>query len=585
MIKKMFVFIFSLLGSLSLMHAAPSEQATKSMMLADVELIKSILEVKYAPAEWKKDYAGWSLESEVQSVKNEVLQKNLSTRDYQKLLLSFFNSMQDYHVTVQFYATEMSLLPLRIHGAEGRYFIAWKPQDASLYAPLDPELANMLSKIKEGDEVLSMGGKPIEEYVEHFRAQAFGDVVSGSNQMLAEQYLMLRLAKMGHEVEQGEISFVIKHQETGVVKMYSPHWVYVPEKIKNHYQPAASLMKTKEVQKKTPQFFNKQMITPLQKTLENAQKEIKKYFVEEGLKNGEADTDFLILGQHQSFVPPLGEEILWKNADSHYHAYIFKMSDGKKIGYIRIPTFAVFGQEYREFESIIQHYQTETDALVIDQVNNPGGLVVYLFSLLSMLSDRPLFLPQERHTITQQDVLEALEILNDPEGGFYEWEEELRGFTLTDDDKESLMSYMEFIVNEWNEGRSYTHPHFFYGLSSIKPHPTTTYNKPILILVNYLDFSCADFFPAILQDNGRAKVFGTKTAGAGGYVLEHSYPNLLGIEGFSYTGSIAFRINNQPLENLGVSPDYAYELSVDDLTNGYKGYKKAVEIALSKLFK
>ncbi len=52
------------------------------------------------------------------------------------------------------------------------------------------------------------------------------------------------------------------------------------------------------------------------------------------------------------------------------------------------------------------------------------------------------------------------------------------------------------------------------------------------MLINEMDMSCADFMPAILQDNKRATLFGSRTAGAGGHVLSFNFPNIHGIADF-----------------------------------------------------
>jgi C-terminal processing protease CtpA/Prc len=105
------------------------------------------------------------------------------------------------------------------------------------------------------------------------------------------------------------------------------------------------------------------------------------------------------------------------------------------------------------------------------------------------------------------------------------------------------------------------------------------------MLINELDFSGGDFCPAILQDNKRAVLFGSRTSGAGGFVTTSTFPNENGIMQFSYTGSLAERPDSLlKIENLGVLPDIAYKLTVEDLQNGYQGYISAINEAIENLF-
>ena len=139
-------------------------------------------------------------------------------------------------------------------------------------------------------------------------------------------------------------------------------------------------------------------------------------------------------------------------------------------------------------------------------------------------------------------------------------------------------------MNEWNSGRKLTNPFWIAGVDHINPAPVH-YTKPILLLVNSLDFSGGDFFPAIMQDNKRVTVFGTRTAGAGGYVADIQVPNDIGIDKFRCTESIASRADQNPIENLGVKPDVEYSMTEADFSQNYTGYVKAIQKALGDLVK
>ncbi len=268
---------------------------------------------------------------------------------------------------------------------------------------------------------------------------------------------------------------------------------------------------------------------------------------------------------------------------------------GKLIGYVRIPGYIVpdYDKSIESFKKLMEKFEDTTDALVIDQINNPGGSVFYLYALASLLSSEPLKAPRHKMALSQSNIAEAASILpalkaaKDTEevikvlGGA----KTLNGLPVTYEIGRFLVDFYEFILDQWSQGKRITDPYYLLGADHINPHPGTQYTKPILVVVNELDFSGGDFFSATLQDNQRVTVFGTRTAGAGGYVLQAGFPNLLGIQGVWLTGSIAERVDKNPIENLGVKPDIEYTLTDKDLQEGFKEYKAAINKAITDLVK
>jgi hypothetical protein len=585
------------------------DDANRKKMLNDLNSIKSTFEVKYAPSDWKRFYADWDLEEQIRKAQKQIQETfPITIKDYQHIIRGFFNSTKDYHVRVAFYSTEVAMLPFRIQSADGRYYIVWK---ASWNPGKTLEAEKTFGKMPFciGDEVLEFDGKPIEQAASALQEEEYGNPNSATDKLLAETALTYRLGSMGQKVPQGPIEITIRHKDTGAVETYALKWLYQPELISDHTalpNQIRSLYPVKGKSKSAAKalakpslenhlYFQKQMTTPIFEQMKAARTTLNKMLNKKKLafsadRDGEDnDPGFDTLAARKSFVPPLGT-IIWESPKEYpLYAYIFVTKENKKIGYVRIPTYDCGQENARIFATIMEEFQQQTEGLVIDQLNNPGGSPFYMYALASMLTDIPLHTPTERVTITQEDVSTALSFLDDEEHyrkiGYNPYEgESLYGYHLNKETWHNIVAHFEFLVNEWNLGRTFTNPAHFFGIDTIQPHPGVRYTKPIVILVNQLDFSCADFFPAILQDNKRALIFGSTTAGAGGFVLEGKFHNKLGISKFWFTGSIAERIDGNPIENLGVAPDVEYRLTQEDLSDGYKGYVQAVLDTLSTHF-
>lgn len=573
--KQVLWSFFLLILPLSL--SAFTDQAdAKARMHTDLDVIKNVFKTQYAPLEWKGSYAGWNLDDQIQTAKDKVSKLHeISIKDYQTIVKQFFNSLLDYHVKVAFHSTEWAELPFTMKSVGDRYFIS--AIDRS-------RLPQEASKIQVGDEILNFDDISISQAVHDFQMEEFSGKEIAAEKVLADIFFTLRIGSHGFFVPSGNASLTVKHAVGGKIASYKIPWDYEPELIQNIIPkqifaqfaalPASCAAKENiSLPLNTHPIFKKKMVTPYFDT-----------FVEASHRMGETG-----IGGRQSFLPALGKKTWQTSAQVHFNAYIFETVDGRRFGYIRIPHYDGNEELATQFKTIIKKFQSETEGLVIDQLNNPGGSVFYMYALASVLTDKPLKVPTHKMSITQKEVINALEIIP------------LLGSISTDQDAEAILgetleglfvnhklakkfqNFFEFTVAEWNAGRTFTSPVALFCVSEIAPDPHVRYTKPILVLINELDFSCGDFFPAILQDNKRATLFGTRTAGAGGCVLMTEYPNLFGINHLSYTGSIAQRIDNNPIENLGVTPDIAYELTEDDLKGGYAPYIAEVLKSLKAL--
>lgn len=596
--------LFTLLAlTVAPLSAELTDLATREKMMDGLDVIKDTLEVVYAPAEWKKTYADWDLGEQIESAKAEVLETpSVTIKDYQVILRRFFNSMRDYHVGVHFYSTEFAILPFRVHSAEGKYYLAW------VY---DSIFAGLKDPIKKGDEVLLFDGRPVHDVVQELKLLELGNPESATDQALAEEMLTMRSGRSGNLVPSGPVNITVRHAGSKQVHTYRLNWFYNPEEVTGTLSPVTVAKKTELIssdyngmqfffgkrEKRAPlgesPFFYKDMSTPIfkyrQEELAKRGKLLQEAVVKElALEDVNAEDDRFI-GSKKSFVPTLGQ-VVWKCSPyAPFDAYIYKNSDGKRIGYLRIPHFGAGAQTAKQLAKIINQFELETDALVLDQLHNPGGSLFYMYAVAGMLTHYPLVVPTEQVAITQQDAYFAIFEKEELEG--IESDEEARdligetvgGYPVDLTFAQQVAEYCNSILSEWDAGRQITQPLYFYGVNEIQPHVKGFYSKPILMLVNELDFSCGDFLPAILQDNGRATILGTRTAGAGGAVLQHSFPNVFGVQGFSYTGTLAHRVDSNPIENLGVTPDRWVSLTVNDMENNYADYVSEIHKAVKEL--
>ena len=141
----------------------------------------------------------------------------------------------------------------------------------------------------------------------------------------------------------------------------------------------------------------------------------------------------------------------------------------------------------------------------------------------------------------------------------------------------------EAIVASWQAHCTWTKPLYVFGMKEIMPDKAVVYTKPITVLVDELCFSAGDFFPAILQDNQRATLVGTRTAGAGGIVECISFPNQTGFAFFTLTSSLAERpFTGMKIEDFGVTPDIFLTPTARDFTFQYQDFVKVLLDCASK---
>lgn len=278
------------------------------------------------------------------------------------------------------------------------------------------------------------------------------------------------------------------------------------------------------------------------------------------------------MGNRRSFVPVLGEP-LWQPASSEnfpFFAYISRLDDGREIGFVRVPEYTYDQQAAEQFEELIARFESRTSAMVLDEVNNPGGSMLQMYAILATLTDRALSVPLHEMNLDQDEIDEASRLLEDVEDG-----EPVPPY---------LVAYSRWVLSEVKAGRAHnTKPGYLQGIPEVLP-AETHYTKKIVVLINELTFSAGEFLAAILQDNGRATLFGIRTPGAGGCTRFHATDDIGGkefrIDGINLRWTLAWRSNGEAIEHKGVRPDVKYSPTEEDLRYGFRAYREALLAAI-----
>lgn len=594
-------------------------------MAQDLKNAHNHLSIRYAPAAVKQQLFGWSLDEELHRslmlLDSGAIQ---TTRDYQQLFLKFMKSTRDHHVHVSFYSTATSFFPLRIGHAQGRYYIT---QNAILsaidyFSPAELELLQIenlpliAKQLYVGDEILEFDDQPIQEYIDELIDQYLGGEKTPTNYSLGIIMLFHRLGEIGHICPTGFFKLKVHLKQIDEIATFTFPWFHTKEDIPNgpqndiHMQINKGLKNNKKYAKQKAILSQTSALAPLYIDYTAPMPRLLKTATEQmfsknkplskkpiniggmdfnastkGISSSDDDDDSDTDSEEESLsssLPPLGT-ITWQAPSSDFSSYIYLNPQGRRIGYTKVTDFSPFiDSNINEWIRDLKYIQKHGDALVIDLTNNPGGYVFYMYALLSTLSSTPLKLPVERKTIIQEDLYRFLNMLkvfshNKTPSDL------LLGYQITPDVKRQITHHVHQLFDIWSEGYAFTPPMHLLGIDKIMPHTDFQFTKPIVVLIDELDFSCGDLFPAILQDNKRALLFGQKTAGAGGTVISFDTWSRFGIKSYSLTQSLVYRHGGQPIENYGVTPDVVYEITEKDLTEDYRGYVDALNETMQQL--
>lgn len=296
----------------------------------------------------------------------------------------------------------------------------------------------------------------------------------------------------------------------------------------------------------------------------------------------------------QEIQPPPNLE--WLLNPKSFFAGTFER-DGKRIGLLRIPSYSA--RNVMTLPVAINYYigllNERTDELIIDQMDNPGGMVVFSDLLLRAL-------------VGEWDEAKHMRFALKPSQGFLrtlidikdELEDDSPDNPIPPEERPAMLAEIQrsidVVTEARNQGLPLTEPisllpetRYFAAALKAALEPLRARNgqalegalgldifkdqvydpnKRVSFVINELDFSGGDATPAGFQDYGRGKLVGVRTAGAGGTVERFQQREVAEFQ-YSLTTSLMVRADGSYVENYGVTEDVPFEVTVEDYRNGH----------------
>ncbi len=251
-----------------------------------------------------------------------------------------------------------------------------------------------------------------------------------------------------------------------------------------------------------------------------------------------------------------------------------KVRGHKKIGYIRIADFEPRDTEEHaiaEMRGTLNKFHSNgVTTVILDTATNPGGSLSLAGEMAQLFSSKRIQLPDMQFALNDNWLMQIQQSSLD--------------VRTSDDQRERMRRLYDKLQKEKIEGgKRLSKPYSMSELFSAgEPNYGVEFEK-VVVLVDEMNASCGDIFPAMLQDNDRAIVMGTKTMGAGGNVVDHTFdqaPN--GHFAVRQTESLVVRKDGSYIENVGVTPDVEFDMNSALQGKYAAALTKAEEIARDK---
>lgn len=510
-----------------------SERLDLQSMQVELDWLDELITRKYIPYLWKQERLKWRWPALMREAR-ESLQTKTTRQEYVDIVRQLVQSLSDLHTSICFYGNPQNsgfaAIPITFFFNKEKLYVK-EVQGAEFEG------------VKLGDEVLQIDDESAIEYFYKVVRKRIGEHHLPFARTYFSHGLFFYSSCWDLELPQGQVKFTIKGQD-GKVHHKTGKWA--------------------------------SQVTTL-----------------EHLKSDRVTAPIPDLGEVLDHIRTPLFEVLW-----------YQMGT-QRVGFLRIETFNTegdldFQNRMAEFENLIRRLQESTDVLVVDLRNNLGGGFNFCCGLMGCLTKYHLSIPQLSELIDESVAKSCKERIKLWQG----WEKKgipspmnslhssdrlktIREFgfaPLTLPLLREVRQYGQSILEQFNAGNRVST--WSENFKALPPSTRARYDKPLVVLVNEVSCSASEVMASTLQDNKRAILFGTKSSGGGVGFGGHFYslpacgPFL--IKHLQLPTLFLRRINNKLIENCGVEPDVACEMTLEDhLKSGIDYSRKLREVLVN----
>ena len=576
--NKLFLSVIMAATALTLSYCSQSQtdsslkirEMNQAEMQADFDQMVRYISDFYGPLEYKERRFGFELNQLAQEYRTRLASAHTDMEAF-GIYREFLSRFQDGHVGIRFFNFPGDILKY-----QAPLFVApYYDEQSTSYKVIVEHVETdklVFANIAVGDEVVMVDGKPIMEYLPTI--QKYDTVGYEETDRHLIYKVFDRKSYMTELVPQNDNVEVTFRNADGETYKESLLWEvkkmdktpFVTDSVQgrlNLFSTAAA-----DFNEDTKRFSFRRF------------GDVKPFYLNE---TTQSQFDLQRVYANETMLKKYGIESMDKAPDIYAAMYEY---EGKNILLIRNPTYSpgdwdLQMEHMKHYRAILDQYDSIADVLVVDQTHNGGGSYCTEFA--------QLFLKEQGRGPVQANNADRLWIRN-----LLSWVEAEKSDARTQNRKpdNALIRLLESIVvrieTAIDQNQSLTEQLPFFASVHLKPDASYSWKKPLLVLSDELDGSCADIMPMLIKANGSAKIFGRRTMGLGGNVEPMPDLNISGAS-VRLTRGLFTTYNEEEsypdnilIENNGVEPDYEHIITVDDFRNGFTGYveafsKKAIE--------